>query len=227
MSIQPSTPLLKAKTIGTLLRDARQSCGRSLEECAAAIGVSTQQYEAFELGEQMISLPELELAAFALDIPLDRFWEERSTPTDDIYPRQFSNQVQLMKLRNRMIGAQLRQARLEAGLAPEELGVQAGIEVERLKSYEWGQAAVPLSDLEAMCTILKRSAREFLDQHGPVGEWNARCRAIQAFMELPLDMQVFVSKPVNRPYLELAVRLSDLSVKKLRLLAEGLLEITY
>jgi len=36
----------------------------------------------------------------------------------------------------------------------------------------------------------------------------------------------FISKPVNRPYLQLAQRLSEMSVEKLRMVAEGLLEIT-
>jgi hypothetical protein len=36
----------------------------------------------------------------------------------------------------------------------------------------------------------------------------------------------FVSKPVNRPYLELAQRLSKTNVENLRAVAEGLLEIT-
>ena len=39
-------------------------------------------------------------------------------------------------------------------------------------------------------------------------------------------MQQFVSKPVNQPYLELAQRLSEMSVERLRSVAEGLLEIT-
>ena len=46
-------------------------------------------------------------------------------------------------------------------------------------------------------------------------------------LEMPLDLQVFVSKPINRPYLELAIRLSEMSVDRLRAVAEGLLEITY
>jgi hypothetical protein len=43
---------------------------------------------------------------------------------------------------------------------------------------------------------------------------------------MPVDLQTFVSKPINRPYLELAQRLSEMSVDKLRSVAEGLLEIT-
>ena len=41
-----------------------------------------------------------------------------------------------------------------------------------------------------------------------------------------MELQGFVCKPINRPYLELAVRLSEMSVEKLRGVAEGLLEIT-
>jgi hypothetical protein len=51
--------------------------------------------------------------------------------------------------------------------------------------------------------------------------------AIKDFQNLPADIQLFVSKPVNRPYIDLAIRLSGMSVEKLRSLAEVLLEITY
>ncbi len=62
---------------------------------------------------------------------------------------------------------------------------------------------------------------------GAVGVWNAQQRAMQNFLALPLELQLFIAKPVNRPYLDLAVRLNDMSVEKLRAVAEGLLEITY
>ena len=40
------------------------------------------------------------------------------------------------------------------------------------------------------------------------------------------DIQNFVCQPVNRPYLELAMKLSSMSREKLRSVAEGLLDIT-
>jgi hypothetical protein len=67
----------------------------------------------------------------------------------------------------------------------------------------------------------------FMDQTGVIGEWKMKQQAVQKYLELPKELQDFVSKPVNRPYLELALRLSGLSVEKLRAVAEGLLEITY
>jgi hypothetical protein len=49
---------------------------------------------------------------------------------------------------------------------------------------------------------------------------------MQNFAELSPELQDFLSKPINRPYLELAQRLSEMDVEKLRAVAEGLLEIT-
>jgi transcriptional regulator with XRE-family HTH domain len=217
---------IRAKILGTLIRDARQAKGRTIEECAQVIGVAPETFEAFELGEKMTSLPELELISYFLEAPLDNFWEKEPTIATD-YPKQFSNREPLLRLRHRMIGAQLRQARLEANLSVEELAEKTELNVEHLQAYEIGQEAVPLPVLEALSGVLQRSIREFQDEHGPVGEWNARQRAMRDFMALPLELQVFVSKPINRPYLELALRLNDMSVEKLRGVAEGLLEITY
>ena len=51
-------------------------------------------------------------------------------------------------------------------------------------------------------------------------------KSVQQFLELPKELQDFVCQPVNRPYLELAVKLSSMSTDKLRSVAEGLLDIT-
>ena len=83
-----------------------------------------------------------------------------------------------------------------------------------------------MPDLEMLSDKLHQSIKYFEDQHGPVGMWSAQQRAMEDFKELPPEMQIFVSKPINRPYLELAQRLSEMSVEKLRAVAEGLLEIT-
>ena len=67
---------------------------------------------------------------------------------------------------------------------------------------------------------------DFEDQHGQAGSWFSQQKYLREFLTLPEDLQKFVSKPINRPYLELAVRLSELKVERLRALAESLLEIT-
>lgn len=226
MPANPPEQVLRAKVIGALIREARLAAKRSPEECAQVIGVSPEAFGAIELGEQFISLPELETLAYFLDVPLEHFWE-RDRQAETRPDRSLSGLEQLMRIRHRMIGAMLRQARQEAGYTLETLAERAQVSPEDLEAYELGKAAIPLPVLETLTGLLHRSIREFQDQHGPVGIWNAQQRAVKDFLSLPLDLQLFVSKPINRPYLELAIRLNDMSVEKLRAVAEGLLEITY
>ena len=64
------------------------------------------------------------------------------------------------------------------------------------------------------------------DQSGPIGEWMMQQKSAQEFLELPKELQAFVCQSVNRPYLELAVKLSGMSSENLRSVAEKLLDIT-
>jgi transcriptional regulator with XRE-family HTH domain len=226
MSIETTAITLRAKIIGALIRDARLAAQKSIEECAGIIGVPAQDFEAYELGNKAISLPELEAIAYHLHVPLDHFWERESLVVKDGEKNQ-PNMIALIRLRNRMVGAMLRQARLEAQISLAELAEHLNIEIPQMEAYELGMEPVPLPTLEYLSGVLNRSIREFQDQKGPVGAWNAQQRAIHDFLALPLDIQTFITRPVNRPYLDLAIRLSEMSVDKLRAVAEGLLEITY
>lgn len=66
----------------------------------------------------------------------------------------------------------------------------------------------------------------FFDRSGPIGQWLISEETIQSFLELPMELREFVAMPVNRPYLELAMKLSNMSKDKLRSVAEDLLDIT-
>jgi hypothetical protein len=106
------------------------------------------------------------------------------------------------------------------------LSSETGITQARLKAYELGERAIPMPELEGILVVMGSRIETFFDQNGPVGQWMTSQRAMQKFLELPEDLQNFVCQPVNRPYLELAMKLSDLSREKLRAVAEGLLDIT-
>jgi transcriptional regulator with XRE-family HTH domain len=120
----------------------------------------------------------------------------------------------------------IRQARLEAGLSQEQVAERTNLPVDRLKEYESSEIPVPFPELEAIAHVLNRSVKDFQDRHGPVGAWAFQQTAMQGFAQMPSDLQSFVSQPANWPYLEVARRLSEMSAEKLRLVAEGLLEIT-
>ena len=74
MKINPVALSVRAKKLGVLVRDVRQASGESLQECAQALGVSEETFEAYELGERSPSLPELEALAYYLNVPVEHFW---------------------------------------------------------------------------------------------------------------------------------------------------------
>lgn len=225
MTSTPALMTIRTKKLGVLIRDARQVTGKSLEDCAQAMGVSAETLQAYEYGEQSPSLPELELLAYYLEIPLDHFWGNEVLKKNG-QEQQAVDPEKILALRQRYIGALVRKTRSEAGLALEEVAQKCGLPVEQLEAYELGEQPLPFPVLEVLTGVLNTSVREFQDRHGPVGAWFQVQRAQREFANLPPEMQAFVCKPVNRPYLELAQRLSEMSVDKLRGVAEGLLEIT-
>lgn len=225
MSINPTALSIRAKKLGVLIRRARLSSGKSLQECAQVLGLSEDDLEKFEIGDQSPSLPELEVLAFTLGVPVDQFLGSEPLSSAQAGDQEV-DMGKLIALRQRVIGTSIRKARLEAGLSQEELAEKAWTSANLVEAYELGQTAIPVPDLEVISSILGKSIKDFQDQRGPVGKWLAQQRAVKDFLTLPPDLQTFVSKPVNRPYLELAQRLSGMSVEKLRAVAEGLLEIT-
>jgi transcriptional regulator with XRE-family HTH domain len=133
----------------------------------------------------------------------------------------------LVKVRQRLVGAMLRQEREKNGVALRTLSEQSGVPIPRLKAYELGERPVPVPELEALLALFGGQIEHLFDHTGPIGAWMAEQKTIQSFLELDPELQAFVSKPVNRPYLELALKLSNMSTEKLRSVAENLLDITY
>lgn len=225
MAINPVTLSIRAKKLGVLLRDARLTAGKSIAECAQTIGVSPEAYEDFEFGGKSPSLPELEGLALYLNVPLDHFWGEKAiSGTDRQKGRPGSSQK--VALRQRLIGARLRQVRQAAGLSLDTLAERSASSPTLLESYELGETPIPLPELEFLCNVLERPIRDFQDRSAQAGANATQPQVVQEFLDLPPELQTFVCKPINRPYLEVARRLSEMSVEKLRAVAEGLLEIT-
>jgi len=225
MDNPPIAIAIRSKKLGVLMQSARLSTDKSIGDCAEALGITSQDLESYERGEASPSLPELEALAFHLKIPLDYFWGREIIDLTQNEPKVYERD-RLMRLRSRVIGASLRQARLEAGLTTLELASSVGYSEEQMNSYELGEQSIPLPELEVLANNVNRPIRDFQDSRGPIGKWIRQQRIMQHFDDLPPDLQDFISKPINRPYLEIAQRLSGMSVEKLRAVAEGLLEIT-
>ena len=225
MSIQAQASI-RTKKLGILIRDARLAARRGISECAKAIGVTNGIFRAYEEGRKAPSLPEMEVLVYFLDMPFRRFWSKEAV-SDDMSPTESLNLPVLVGVRQRMIGALLRQARLKASISPKALSEQSGTSTSRIRAYELGERSIPLPELEGLISLLNGQIESLFDQTGPVGQWLSQQQAIQDFKKLPPELQDFVCKPVNRPYLDLALKLSELSTEKLRSVAENLLDITF
>ena len=216
---------LRAKKLGILIRDARIASRRSIKECANAIDVTSGVFKAYEEGRKAPSLPELETLVYYLELPIDHFWSNEAMSDA---PERISelDLPRLTELRHRMIGAFLRQERMDASLSMKAVSEQSGISTRRLKNYEMGERPIPLPELEVLLNILGGRIETFFDQGGPIGLWMTQQKAIQQFLDMPVELQNFVCQPINRPYLDLARKLSEMSTDKLRSVAEDLLDIT-
>lgn len=216
---------LRAKKLGILMKDARLSAGKTMKECGEAIGVSGSTISSYEKGKSSPSLPELELLSFFFKIPVSRFWKDtilasEETPTDqlDIEHSQ--------AIRHRQIGVKIEAARLKLEKTYEEITEATGITYGRMKRFENGSSPIPVPDLELLSNQLEISMTNLFETETEVGQWIAAQSGISEFLKLPSELQTFIVKPINLPYLELASKLSKLSADELRVIAESLLEIT-
>jgi transcriptional regulator with XRE-family HTH domain len=216
---------IKQKITGVLLRQARVDSGKTLKECGRALGLSSSALSAIEHGRRPISLPELEMLAYYLDIPVEQLLNGSTQPTRA--PIETLPSEELLALRHRIIGTLLRKTRVELDLGEAELAKRIGISKKRLTQYELGERPIPLVELEAMAEALDIPMNDFLDEGiGPVGEQQRLERDFQQFAKLPAEVRAFILEPTNLGYLELARSLSAAPSDNLRNIAASLLEIT-
>ena len=73
---------LRTRKLGVLIRDAREAARKSVSETARAIGISPVLLRAYEEGRRAPSLPELEVLAYYLNLPIQHFWSSQALSDD-------------------------------------------------------------------------------------------------------------------------------------------------
>lgn len=181
-----------------------------------------EQYRQAEQGEHVVSLPQLEVLAMYLDVPMAHFWGTHTLQEDEE-----PDYGELLAIRHKIIGGLVRHARVDAEQTQEALAEELGVDVERIRAYEAGKEAIPYLHLEKVANFLGVSIGYFVDdERGPLGRHEARKRMEQNLSELPPDVRAFVAQPVNVNYIQTAMRLSEMDADRLRTIAESLLDIT-
>ncbi|RLD02934.1 MAG: hypothetical protein DRI32_08140, partial [Chloroflexi bacterium] len=161
---------LRSKTLGVLIQDARLAARLSAKDCATAIGISTSTYGSYEVGKKAPSLPELEALSMFFNIPISHFWGTEAI-SDDPSPVEEIDLARLVGVRQRLIGALLRQARQEAGFSMKALAKEAGLPKSRIAAYELGERPIPVPELEVLLSVLEGNIEDFFDRSGPIGLW--------------------------------------------------------
>src|SRR5262249_9088930 len=138
------------------------------EDVAQFLKVSPEQVEAWEFGDEVPSLPQLEILAFYLDVPVSHFWgtttreAEREKPVDA--------QADYLALRDRMIGALLRMAREDTKQTLEQVAEASGLPAEQINRYELGEESLPMHELSVLAGVVRRNLSYFLETSSHVGE---------------------------------------------------------
>src|SRR5512136_1905575 len=160
--------VIRRKIIGVLLQGARLRAGRGKKECADAIGVTPGILSAYEQRSRDIFLPELELLAYFLHVPVGSFLEGDD---ESLVQLETPPGTQMIELRQRIIGALLREAREQKGKSQKELAQVMDCSPRLVGQYESGQRPIPLTQLEALAEELDLPLSHFLDEGvGSVGE---------------------------------------------------------
>ncbi len=219
--------LVKKRIMGVLLRDARESSGHTVAECAAILGIGEEQYQTFEAGEKSLTFPQLEMLAYFFNVPIRHFWGTETVSTARQEEEIKGRVPELLTLRQRLLGGKLRQLREQANLTQAEVAERADLSPGQVELAEQGQLDLPLTALEKLVRAMQFRLDDLVEGHGPIGNWIQAQEQFKAFTELPPELREFVVKPINRSYLDLAIRLSRLEVGRLRGIAESILEITY
>jgi len=215
---------IRAKMIGVLLRDARLKAGRSLDDCARLLHVGADQVERWEYGDDVPSLPQLELLAFYLDVPVSHFWGvDTLEATSEDY---VSVQDEYLSLRTRMIGALLRIAREDAGITLEALAEQTAVPIEQITGYEAGDEPVPMHELTVISNVLKKNVSYFLESGSHLGDWLSMREEWKHFTNLPVEVRKFVANPLNLGFIEIAIMFSQMPADKLRNIGASVLNIS-
>jgi transcriptional regulator with XRE-family HTH domain len=216
--------MLRARILGVLIRDARFAAGLSWEECAEKVGVTPETLESWELGQAMPSLPQVEVLAYTLGMPISHFWGtdmlENDTDSQQVDPHEYVN------LRNRLIGALLSAAREQANLSQEQLAAAAGVSVGNVVAYEQGQRPIPTPVLSTLASACRVNLSYFLENGSKIGTFLLLQEDLKAFTDLPEEVRRFVASPTNQPYIELAMKVAKMGTTELRSVAEAILEIT-
>lgn len=218
----------RASELGQAIAAQRESAEKTVVKTAGLLGVSPDEYMQLERGEKSPSLPQIEALALIFKVPPTAIL---APSTVALKPRiDLSNIPSFVILRDKIISALLKKARMDNGISIDDLAQVSGVTAELIDSFEMDQSQVPMPTLEALCSALDMKIETLfssISAQPAVEVQPVSAQPIQTLENIPDDLVTFFQDQNNLPYLELARKLSSLDAGRIREIAESLLEITY
>lgn len=225
--ISQQAALLQNKIVGAAIKSARARAEIDVQGCAEALSIPPEMLLQAEEGQTGLSLPQIEVLAHLLDVPVTYLLGETELPQAED-ARATLPYENAMVIRRKIIGVLLRQARLNHGRALDEVAAAMGYTPEHLARIELGEVSVPMVELGALASTLNLPFDTFLDEDIiPLTASQRDMRDLRRLAHLSPEVREFILKPINAPYLQIAMNLSTMPAESLRQIASGLLEITY
>jgi len=217
------TPTLLNYNLGNLLKEIRNSSGRTDKDCAVLLGISLKNYQKIEASKSMPSLPEIETLAYFFKVRPQDLLEDN--PVKVRLTADGDQLRQLMQIRHRIISATLQLTRAQKKLTLKTISEQTQIPASRIKRYENSAIPIPLNELIPLTKSLDIELDTLLDQGGFLSQWRGQEEKIRSFLQLPQELQSFFIAPENKEYLHLAMRMKETGIDHLEELANGLRQL--
>jgi transcriptional regulator with XRE-family HTH domain len=219
--MEPETSNLQLKVLGVLIRMAREKSRRTIPDVATRIGVTPARIRQYERGDREITMPELERLALFLQVPLSFFLSGRvGSQENKVQPPTEAE----IRAHRAMIGAKLKQARLSAGMAKEQLAQAMSVRAATIVRYERGLKDIPITELERLAQVLHVTLMYFIEDRSANKE-TAALLDLEKLSQMPPDLREFVLDPSNTPFLRMALKFRELPRNKLKELGEVMLVV--
>ena len=206
--------------IGAQLQRARETAARSINDCAQLVGISARRYAAYEADAKEPTMPELEQLALYLQVSVDDLFGDVEiaplVPTPD-------EAAEVMRLRARIIGAQLRKARTDRGEMIAATAQSVGMRITDLERFERAEKPLPIGKLAQLAHHLGLQRSDLLDiEHtpseagAPPTEKPRDEQQFEEFLKLPMDVREALLTFDALSYIRAGLRLRGLRGRELR-----------
>lgn len=129
------------------IKQIRKLKNRSLHDCAKVLNIQKERYHHFEDGNGVLSLPELELLAIFLEVPLQSFFQDSDLELDQAALLSEEKMPIYKNLRDKIIRTKLNLEIEKKGISLENLNDKTGISLQTLKSYQENGESIPFDHI--------------------------------------------------------------------------------